>query len=438
MPKADQLAAPEEILSAPQTPNYDKFCSKAADFLPPLSVFDYPVENQLRIAFFPDSYLEVNGAAMTSQRLTAYARRKNYPYLCIHAAKKNEVWQDGSVTYMTLKRSPVSFSLDEELAYDPLFQRHSARIDKQLQEFKPDVIHITGLNDISIVGAYLGWKHQIPILGSWHTNLHEFAAHRLAKMLRFLPPGFVNKITGFAERKILDGAVLYYKMPKVVLAPNQELISILGAGTHRRSQIMTRGVDTDLFSPKHRTVTDGIFRIGFVGRLRAEKNVSMLVDLERDLLTRGLNNFKFLIIGEGSERAYLEQNMKHAELTGFLDGEELSEAYANLDLFVFPSKTDAFGNVAQEAFASGVPVLVTDVGGPKFLVDPGKTGFIAKDLNDFVEYTVRLMKDRDELARMKKNARENAMSKSWDAVFDSVYDGYRLAYELRNKNHKRK
>lgn len=375
---------------------------------------------------------------MTSQRLVAFAKRKNYPYLCIHAARKNQVWQDGSVSYMALKRSPVSFSLDEELAYDPFFQRYAGRIDRQLQEFKPDVVHITGLNDISIVGAYLAWKYQIPLLGSWHTNLHEFAAHRLAKILRFLPSSVVKGITGFAEKRILDGAVLYYKMPKVVLAPNQELIDILAAGTHRRSLIMTRGVDTEMFSPEHRTVDDDIFRIGCVGRLRAEKNVRMLVDLESALLARGKTNFKFLIIGEGSERGFLEENMKHAELPGFLDGQELSEAYANMDLFIFPSKTDAYGNVAQEAFASGVPAIVTDVGGPKFLVQPGKTGFIARDLDEFVAYTIQLMNDREKLAEMKGHARENAMSKSWDAVFESVYDGYRLAYELRKKNFNRK
>jgi phosphatidylinositol alpha 1,6-mannosyltransferase len=392
----------------------------------------------LRIAFFPDSYLEVNGAAMTSQRLVAFAKRKNYPYLCIHAAKKAATWQDGSVTYMTLKRSPLSFSLDEDLAYDPFFQRHAGKIDRQLREFKPDVLHITGLNDISIVGAYLGWKYQIPILGSWHTNIHEFAAHRLAKILRFLPSSFVKGITGLAEKKILDGAVLYYKMPKVVLAPNQELIDILASGTHRRSQIMTRGVDTELFSPETRTVNDDVFRIGFVGRLRAEKNVRMLTDLEKELIARGKTNYKFLIIGEGSERGFLEANLKNADLPGFLDGKDLSEAYANMDLFIFPSRTDAFGNVTQEAFASGVPAIVTDIGGPKFLVEPGKTGFIAKDLDDFVEYTIRLMDDSEELARMKQNARESAMSKSWDAVFESVFDGYRLTYELRNKDFKRK
>ena len=392
------------------------------------------MEKQLRVAFFPDSYLEVNGAAMTCQRLTAYAKRNGYPFLCIYAGPKTEAWRDESVSYLTLKRSPVSFALDEELAYDPFFQRHANRVLRQIHEFKPDVIHITGVNDVSIVGAYLAWKLQIPILGSWHTNVHEFAAHRLKKVLRFLPNGFVSKVAGFAERKIFDGAILYYKMPKVVLSPNQELVDILGHGTKRVSKIMSRGVDTEKFSPQHRTVNDGILRLGFVGRLRAEKNVRLLVDLERELIKAGRNNFKFLIVGEGNEREYLENNLKNATMTGFLDGDELSEAYANMDIFVFPSETDAFGNVTQEAFASGVPAIVTDHGGPKFLVKPGETGYVAKGLDDFVKFTSELMDDPSKLSKMKEAARASAMSKSWDAVFESVFEGYQTAYDMRERN----
>lgn len=395
------------------------------------------MKKPIRVAFFPDSYLEVNGAAMTSQRLTAYAKSKGYPFLCIHAGKKNEEWQDGSVSYLSLKRSPVSFKLDEDLAYDPLFQRHTNRVLRQILEFEPDVIHITGLNDVSIVGAYLAWKLQIALLGSWHTNIHEFAAHRLRNMLRFLPNGFVSRVTGFAERKIFDGAILYYKMPKVVLAPNQELIDILGKGTHRISKMMSRGVDTDKFSPGHRTANDDVFRLGFVGRLRAEKNVRLLADLERELLKSGRNHFEFLIVGEGNEREFLERNLKFGKVTGFLDGAELSEAYANMDVFIFPSETDAFGNVAQEAFASGVPAIVTDHGGPKFLVRAGETGFVAKNLDDFVKFTAELMDDRVKLATMKNAARESAMSRSWDAVFESVYEGYQTAYKMREKRYQK-
>jgi glycosyltransferase involved in cell wall biosynthesis len=391
------------------------------------------VNKDLRVAFFPDSFLEVNGVAMTSKRLIGYAGKHGYPFLCVHAGKKTERAEDGSITYLSLKRSPFAVPVDEDLKYDPFFQRHTNRVLREILNFRPDVIHITGLNDVSIIGAYLAWKLKLPLVGSWHTNLHEFAARRLARMFRFLPQKALDSFTGFAERKILGGTILYYKMPKVVLSPNRELVEILRKGTGRSSRLMTRGVDTDKFSPEKRTVKDGIFRFGFVGRLRAEKNVRLLADLEKELLKKGKTNFKFLIIGEGNEREWLEKNLKNAEFTGFLDGEQLSEGYANMDVFVFPSETDAFGNVAQEANASGVPAIVTNQGGPKFIVRHNENGFIAEDKEDFIKFSIRLMEDPEKLSKMKKAAREFALSRSWDSVFEGVYKAYEEAIEIARK-----
>lgn len=387
----------------------------------------------LRVAFFADSFLEINGAAMTSQRLVGYAKQNGYPFLCVHAGKKTEIVEDESVTYLSLKRSPLAIKMDEDLAYDPLFQRHATRVMRELVQFKPDVLHITGLNDVSIIGAYLGWKLQISVLGSWHTNIHEFAARRLAKMFAFLPANAVSKTTGLIERKILDGSLLYYKIPKVVLAPNQELVDLFAERTKRKAFIMARGVDTDLFSPAKRSVNDNIFRFGFVGRLRAEKNVRLLFDLEKKLLESGKKNFKFLIVGEGNERAFLEKNMRNAEFTGFLDGERLAEAYAKMDVFVFPSETETFGNVVQEANASGVPAIVTNQGGPKFVVRHNETGFIAENFDDFVEFSIELFDDRKKLNEMKKTSREFALSRSWDAVFERVYQAYDECYRIQQE-----
>ena len=378
----------------------------------------------LRIAYFPDSYLEVNGVAMTSNKLTNFVRKRGYPFACIYAGKKTEVKQDANITFISLKRSPLSFEMDEGLKYDPFFQRHVGVVRRELKKFKPDVVHITGLNDVSIIGAYLAWKMDIPLVGSWHTNLHEYAALRLRAKFDFLPKKFSHSLTGFIERKILDGALLYYKMPQILLAPNQELMDMLSEGTGRQSRLMIRGVDTEIFSPEKRTVDDGILRFGFVGRLRAEKNVRFLADLEKELLKAGKSNFKFLIVGEGSERGWLEKNMKNIELTGFLEGEKLSEAYANMDVFMFPSDTDAFGNVIQEANASAVPCIVTDQGGPKFIVQKDKTGYVAKNLEEFSKYTIELMDNPEKLKEMKRVSREFALSRSWDSVFDGVYETY--------------
>ncbi|MGI8640580.1 MAG: glycosyltransferase [Pyrinomonadaceae bacterium] len=382
------------------------------------------MKNSLRVAYFPDSFLEVNGVAMTSNKLTEFVRRRGYPFFCVFAGDKTEVKQDGNITFVQLKHSLLSFKMDEGLKYDPLFQRHTSFLQGELEKFRPDVFHITGLNDVSIMGAYLAWKMDIALVGSWHTNLHEYAATRLRSKFSFLPNNLNRSFTGFLEKRILDGAKFYYRMPQILLAPNQELIDMLIEGTRRTVHLMVRGVDTEMFSAKKRTVNDGILRFGFVGRLRAEKNVRMLADLEKALLKAGKNNFKFLIVGEGDERAYLEKNMQTAELTGFLEGEQLSEAYANMDVFVFPSETDAYGNVPQEAMASGAPALVSDKGGPKFFIKHGENGFVAKNFDDFVGYSIELIDNPEKLSKMKKLSREFALSRSWDSVFETVYDAY--------------
>ena len=155
----------------------------------------------------------------------------------------------------------------------------------------------------------------------------------------------------------------------------------------------------------------------------------MLATLEKRLLDAGKSNFKFLIVGEGSERAYLEENMKTAEFTGFLQGEALSAAYANMDVFIFPSETDAYGNVPQEAMASGAPAIVTNLGGPKFFVTNGENGFVAGNIDEFVKYSIELIDNPAELARMRAASLEFAATRSWDSVFETVYDAYEAAKE---------
>jgi glycosyltransferase involved in cell wall biosynthesis len=111
----------------------------------------------------------------------------------------------------------------------------------------------------------------------------------------------------------------------------------------------------------------------------------------------------------------------------------LARAYANMDVFVFPSFTDTFGNVILEAMASGVPAVVTTGGGPKFLVESGVTGFIAADDAAFSASVIHLAEDRDLRDRMGVLARRNALSRSWDLAFEQVYEAYRCCLSGRRK-----
>lgn len=384
-----------------------------------------------RVALFADSFVEVNGAAMTCRKLAGYAKEKSLPMLCVFGAQETRAWDEGSVRMLSLKRSPASISLDEGLAFDPFFSRHIPRVLDAFEAFSPNTIHITGLNDVSIIGSYLAWKESIPMVGSWHTNLHEFASRRIAKFFRWLPNRTGDTISRAVEERIFDGSMLYYRMPNVILSPNEELVATIGKRTRRDSRLMGRGVDCSFFSPEKRTADDGKIRIGFVGRLRPEKNPRVLIEVERKLIEEGVDDYEFLIVGEGSDRAWLEENLKRSRFTGFLTGDELANAYADMDIFLFPSETDAFGNVVQEALASGVPAIVSPKGGPKTIIEPGRSGFIASSGDEYGERAAELIRNPQRLAEMKVAARKRAETRSWSAVFDGVFEAYRDVLRMR-------
>src|ERR1700721_1301398 len=151
--------------------------------------------------------------------------------------------------------------------------------------------------------------------------------------------------------------------------------------TQRPCSLMPAGVDANLFHPakRNRRADDRDQVLGFVGRLSVEKNIAGLVQVQDELEQMGHQSFRFLIVGHGGDEAWLRERLRRAEFTGVLRGEALSEAYANMDLFVFPSHTDTFGNVVLEALASGVPAIVTPDGGPKTIVRDGQTGRVVPD-----------------------------------------------------------
>lgn len=192
--------------------------------------------------------------------------------------------------------------------------------------------------------------------------------------------------------------------------------------------LMSRGIDTELFHPKRRKRNDEQFVIGYVGRLTKEKNVRFLRDLREGLDARGGRSYRIVIVGQGAEFSWLRKNLPHATLTGVLRGEQLAEAYAGFDAFVFPSHTDTFGNVVLEALAAGVPAVVTADGGPKFIVEHEKCGFVARNDSEFIDYVDKLRSDPDLLAQVCAAAREHAeRAPSWDSVFSSVYETYEKA-----------
>ena len=163
--------------------------------------------------------------------------------------------------------------------------------------------------------------------------------------------------------------------------------------------------------------------LGYVGRLSVEKNVGLLVEVERQLRAMGVRETRFRFVGHGIEEPALRAALPEAEFCGVLRGEALAEAVAGMDVFVFPSETDTFGNVVLEALSCGVPAVVTRGGGPKFIVRDGVTGLV-RTPGEFAEAIASLAGAPERLAEMRMAARAYALGCSWDAVFEGVYAGY--------------
>jgi phosphatidylinositol alpha 1,6-mannosyltransferase len=381
-----------------------------------------------RVAYFPDSFHEVNGVAHTSRNFEAYALRRNLPFLCVRAGDRDvPVHQEGEVRSLELMRSRTSIRLEKDLEFDAIFWRHYDQIEWQLKLFQPDIIHITGPSELGIFGALFAWKMGVPLAASWHTNVHEYLAKRMRGLTGLLPAEHIPAAERGIENATLAATASFYRLAKVLFAPNLELCAMLEGATGKPCHLMQRGVDTKLFTPakRRRSVEDRGITLGYVGRLSIEKNIALLVRVAEQLRTMQVE-VRFLIVGQGGDEALLREQLPEAEFAGVLRGEALSKAYADMDIFLFPSHTDTFGNVVLEALASGVPAIVTPDGGPKYIVSDGTTGFVVND-DDFASSVARLANYPDRLSTMRLAAREYALGCSWDAVFGRVYDAYQGA-----------
>jgi glycosyltransferase involved in cell wall biosynthesis len=191
-------------------------------------------------------------------------------------------------------------------------------------------------------------------------------------------------------------------------------------------KLFPRGLDTELFNPGRRDPAfwdkfgsgNGEVRLLYVGRVSREKDLDVLANAYRMLREEKLP-VQLFVVGHGPYAEALAETLPDAYFTGYLTGKELAAAYASADIFVFPSTTDTFGNVIIEAQASGVPVIVSDSGGPKELVEDQSTGLVTKshDVNDFARAIRTLIADPQLRQRMGERARESVVNLTWPAAF---------------------
>src|SRR5438093_2174951 len=191
-------------------------------------------------------------------------------------------------------------------------------------------------------------------------------------------------------------------------------------------KILPCGLYTELYHPARRDsaffekfgASNGEVLLLYVGRISREKDLDLLADAYRRLRKEGLP-VQLFVVGHGPYSEALAKMLPEAFFTGYLSGTELATAYASADIFVFPSTTDTFGNVILEAQASGLPVVVSDSGGPKELVADKANGLITRshDVEDFTRAIRALVTDREVRERMANSAPKSVTDRSWPRAF---------------------
>ena len=161
------------------------------------------IQDNPRLAYFAGSFHEPDSLGLTSREFQAFARRRGLPFFSVHAGPSTTKRTEGDLTVLELQRGKAAIDLDDELHFDPFLWRHTWRVEFALRRFRPDIIHVTGPGDCGIMGAYLARVMGVPLVASWHRDLHEFAARRLQQLLSFVPSPYLDFAVDRTERHTL-------------------------------------------------------------------------------------------------------------------------------------------------------------------------------------------------------------------------------------------
>jgi glycosyltransferase involved in cell wall biosynthesis len=381
---------------------------------------------RLKIAHFTDTFHDVNGVAKTLQMQLEIAQKNDKQLEMITCGPEADA--HGITNF-----DPIgTFEMPEydllKLYYPPLLKMLDYCYEKRFTH-----IHAATPGPIGLAALAISRILHLPLYGTYHTAL----------------PQYVTQLTDDSsmEELVWKFMIWFYGQTDVVYVPSRatgEELAEKGI-PQEKIKFYPRGIDIERFHPSKANgfynrydLRDEELKLLYVGRVSREKNLPELAEAYRKL-TCMRTGIRLVIVGEGP---YLEE-MKQAlnglpvTFTGFLGGEDLPQAYASSDVFVFPSTTDTFGNVVLEAQASGIPVVVTDQGGPQENLIPGRTGYIATggDPEAFLNAVLPLIDNPKLLKKMKRNARKYTQNRSFEAAYLRLWESYRNCDPLRSADH---
>src|ERR1700730_3058253 len=366
------------------------------------------LQNRKR-AWFTDTLEDVNGVANTIRKMTAAGVAAGEKLIVITSRR------DLTVDDIPIKNfRPIGeFELPEyelqRLSFPPILQI----LDYvQREQFTEIIISTPG--PMGLTGLLAAKMLNLQTSGIYHTDIPEYV--RILTEDSFLESVAWRYMHWF-----------YGQLDTVFVNSEEYRQSWIKRGfDSAKLKILPRGLDTELFHPTRRDpaffekfgATNGQVRLLYVGRVSREKDLDLLAEAYRRLRDEGMS-IQLCVVGHGPYSKEFSELLPDALFTGYLTGPELAAAYASADIFVFPSTTDTFGNVIIEAQASGVPVIVSDSGGPKELVENSRNGLITKshDVEDLTRAIRELVADPPRRKQMGNFARESVINRTWPDAF---------------------
>jgi len=285
-------------------------------------------------------------------------------------------------------------------------------VERRLREFSPDIVHLASPVALGAAGARAARKMSVPSIAVFQTDLAGFARRY----------GFRG-----TDKTIWSWLRHVHRQAARTLVPSSATYKQLDERGFPGLAMWRRGVDSERFQPAHRSASlraelapNGEVLVGYVGRLAPEKRVELLACLA------DVPNAKLVVVGDGPAEKRLRTLLPDAAFLGFLDGHRLAEAYASLDVFVHTGPDETYCQAAQEAMASGVPIVAPAAGGPVDLVTPEETGllFEPNDTDALHACVTRLVADAELRAEWGAAGRISVEHRSWTAVGDELLRHY--------------
>ncbi|MFO8142027.1 MAG: glycosyltransferase family 1 protein [Marinobacter sp.] len=284
-----------------------------------------------------------------------------------------------------------------------------ATLKKLWQRHRPDAIYVATQGPLGIAAVSAARTLSIPVASGFHTNFHSYSRYYGA---------------GSLERLLCAYGRWFHNRTAITLVPTRKMQQVVHDMGITPTGLWSRGVDCHRFSPhkrdadlrKHWGLTDSDRAVLYVGRLAAEKNLRMAVACFERI--RGLHpNARFILVGDGPMRRQLVERHPDYIFCGTRRGEDLARHYASGDLFLFPSKTDTFGNVVLEAMASGLGLVTYDDAAAAEHIRHDENGLkVALEEDDaFINQALRLADQPTLLSRVRGQARLDALDLSWNS-----------------------